>query len=62
MVTTGALPRTSMIGNQIQFFLQGTTEPETGAALVLVLSVLLVFLMGYYLISTARLQREVVYR
>ena len=59
---SGGSPRTSMIGNQIQYYLTSTNHPETGAALVLVLSVLLVFLMGYYLISTARLQREVVYR
>ncbi|MEP6659449.1 MAG: ABC transporter permease [Acidimicrobiales bacterium] len=59
---SGGSPRTSMVGNQIQYYLTSTNHPETGAALVLVLSVLLVFLMGYYLISTARLQREVVYR
>ena len=59
---SGGSPRTSMIGNQIQYYLTSTNHPETGAALVLVLSVLLVFLMGYYLLSTARLQREIVYR
>jgi ABC-type spermidine/putrescine transport system permease subunit I len=59
---SGGSPRTSMIGNQIVFFLQEGNRPEIGAALVLVLSVLLVFLMGYYLLSTARLQREIVYR
>jgi spermidine/putrescine transport system permease protein len=59
---SGGSPRTSMVGNQIQYYLTSTNHPETGAALVLVLSVLLVFLMGYYLLSTARLQREVVYR
>lgn len=51
-------PRTEMIGNQIQFYLQGGSSPETGAALVLVLSVMLAVLMGYYLVGTARAQSK----
>lgn len=51
-------PRTEMIGNQIQFYLRGTSQPQVGAALVLILSAFLVVLMAYYLVSTSRAQRE----
>jgi spermidine/putrescine transport system permease protein len=51
-------PRTEMIGNQIEFFLRGTSQPQVGAALVLILSGMLVVLMGYYLVTTNRSQRE----
>ena len=51
-------PRTEMIGNQIDFYLNATTQPQKGAVLVLVLSALLVVFMSYYLVSTIRTQRE----
>jgi ABC-type spermidine/putrescine transport system permease subunit I len=50
-------PRTSMIGNQINLFFQGGPQRTVGAALVIVLSVLLAVLMSYYLWSTARASR-----
>jgi len=53
-------PKTEMIGNQITFYLQGSSQPQTGASLVLVLSALLVVLMGYYLVSTSRAARSMV--
>ncbi len=55
-------PNTSMIGNQIEYYLHGTSTPQTGASLVLILSVLLVVLMAYYLVSTARAARTVALR
>jgi putrescine transport system permease protein len=50
-------PRTSMIGNQINLFFQGGPQRTVGAALVIVLSVVLAVLMSYYLWSTARASR-----
>ena len=42
-------PRTTMIGNQINLFFQGGPQRTVGAALVIVLSVVLAVLMSYYL-------------
>ena len=47
-------PRTEMIGNQIEFYLRGTSQPQIGAALVLILSAFLLVLMAYYLVTTDR--------
>lgn len=55
---TGGSPRTEMVGNQIEFFLRGSSQPQTGASLVIVLMVLLMVLMAYYLMTIARSQRE----
>lgn len=55
---TSGSPRTEMVGNQIEFFLRGSSQPQTGASLVVVLMVLLMALMAYYLVSIARSQRE----
>jgi spermidine/putrescine transport system permease protein len=52
-------PRTEMLGNQIEFYLRGTTQPQTGASLVLILSAMLLVLMLYYLVVTVRAQRSV---
>jgi ABC-type spermidine/putrescine transport system permease subunit I len=54
---TSGSPRTEMVGNQIEFFLRGSSQPQTGASLVLVLMVLLLALMVYYLVTTMRQQR-----
>jgi ABC-type spermidine/putrescine transport system permease subunit I len=54
---TGGSPRTEMVGNQIEFFLRGSSQPQTGASLVIVLMVLLMALMAYYLVTIARSQR-----
>jgi len=50
-------PRTEMVGNQIVFYLQESSSPQNGAALVLVLMAFLVVLMVYYLVSTVRQQK-----
>jgi ABC-type spermidine/putrescine transport system permease subunit I len=55
---TGGSPRTEMVGNQIEFFLRGTSQPPTGASLVIVLMVFLMVAMAYYLITIARSQRD----
>jgi spermidine/putrescine transport system permease protein len=55
----GGSPRTNMMGNQIEFYLRGTSQPQTGASLVLILSAMLLVLMLYYLIVTVRAQRSV---
>jgi spermidine/putrescine transport system permease protein len=52
-------PTTTMVGNQIEFYLLESQEKAIGAALVLVLSVLLMALMAYYLVATQRASREV---
>lgn len=52
-------PRTEMLGNQIEFYLRGTSQPQSGASLVLILSAMLLVLMLYYLVVTVRAQRSV---
>jgi ABC-type spermidine/putrescine transport system permease subunit I len=54
---TSGSPRTEMVGNQIEFYLRGSTQPQTGAALVLLLMAMLFGLMVYYLVTTLRQQR-----
>ncbi|MGI8505623.1 MAG: ABC transporter permease [Solirubrobacteraceae bacterium] len=49
-----ASPHTNMLGNEINLFVQGGSEKNLGASLVIVLMVLLTIGMGYYLYSTAR--------
>ena len=51
-------PTTTMVGNQIEFYLLQSQEKGVGASLVLVLSLLLMALMAYYLVSTQRASRE----
>jgi ABC-type spermidine/putrescine transport system permease subunit I len=51
-------PRTTMIGNQINLFVQGGPQKTVGASLVIVLSVLLAVLMSYYLWMTVRASGE----
>ncbi|MFC6084478.1 ABC transporter permease [Sphaerisporangium aureirubrum] len=51
-------PTTTMIGNQIEFYLLGGSRKELGASLVLILSALLMALMAYYLIATRRAERD----
>jgi spermidine/putrescine transport system permease protein len=57
---TGGSPRTEMVGNQIEFYLRGSSQPQTGASLVIILMAFLMVAMAYYLITIARSQREVV--
>jgi spermidine/putrescine transport system permease protein len=54
---TSGSPRTEMIGNQIEFFLRGSSQPQKGASLVLLLMAALLVLMVYYLVTTIRQQR-----
>jgi ABC-type spermidine/putrescine transport system permease subunit I len=54
---TSGSPRTEMVGNQIEFYLRGSSQPQTGASLVLVLMAMLAILMVYYLVTTIRQQR-----
>lgn len=54
---TSGSPRVEMIGNQIEYYLRGTSQPQVGASLVLVLMAMLFVLMLYYLVSTTREQR-----
>ena len=51
-------PRTSMIGNQIEFYLFEGSQKNAGASLVVILSVFLMVAMAYYLWSTDRATRE----
>jgi spermidine/putrescine transport system permease protein len=51
-------PTTSMIGNQIDFYFHGSAAPTIGAAITIVLSLFLVLLMGYYIYSIHKAQRE----
>jgi len=47
-----------MVGNQIEFFLRGSSQPQSGASLVIILMAFLLVAMGYYLVVIARTQRE----
>jgi spermidine/putrescine transport system permease protein len=49
-----ASPRTNMLGNEINLFVQGGPEKNLGAALVLVLMAILAVGMAYYVYATAR--------
>jgi spermidine/putrescine transport system permease protein len=51
-------PNTTMVGNQIELFLLEGPQKDLGAALVLLLSIVLMFFMAYYLILTQRASRE----
>jgi spermidine/putrescine transport system permease protein len=52
-----ASPRTEMVGNQIVYFLQQTTQPQVGASLVLILVALLLALAAATMIPARRLRR-----
>jgi spermidine/putrescine transport system permease protein len=49
-----ASPHTNMLGNEINLFVQGGSQKNLGAALVLVLMLIMAVGMAYYLIQTAR--------
>ena len=51
-------PNTSMVGNLIELFLLQGPLKNFGAALVLLLSLVLMFFMAYYLILTQRASRD----
>jgi spermidine/putrescine transport system permease protein len=52
-------PRTSMIGNQIDFYFHSGPQPTLGAALTILLAAFLTVLMAYYMWTIHRAQREV---
>jgi ABC-type spermidine/putrescine transport system permease subunit I len=54
-----ASPRTNMLGNEINLFIQGGPEKNLGASLVIVLMVILSIGMLYYVFQTARDSRRV---
>jgi spermidine/putrescine transport system permease protein len=54
---TSGSPQVEMLGNQIEFFLRGSSQPQVGASLVLILMAVLFVLMLYYLRVTIREQR-----
>ena len=47
-------PRTNMLGNEINLFVQNGPEKNLGASLVVVLMLILLVLMAYYVYATAR--------
>jgi ABC-type spermidine/putrescine transport system permease subunit I len=51
-------PNTTMIGNQINLFLRGGQQVPVGAAIVMVLMIMLVILLAYYIWTTARVARR----
>ncbi|GBL20119.1 putrescine transport system permease protein PotH [Acidimicrobiaceae bacterium] len=51
-------PSTEMIGNQIDFFLNASTQPQNGALLVIALSMFLLLFMSFYLRSTRMQARQ----
>jgi len=52
-------PKTSMLGNQITLYILGGQQIPVGAALVVVLMLVLSVLLAYYVFATARAQRAV---
>jgi spermidine/putrescine transport system permease protein len=51
-------PTTSMLGNQIDLYFHSTSQPTIGAALTILLSLFLVVLMGYYMVTVARATKD----
>ena len=58
LVLISASPKTNMLGNEINIFVQGGSEKNLGASLVLVLMAILAVGMAYYLFQTARDQKR----
>jgi ABC-type spermidine/putrescine transport system permease subunit I len=52
-------PKTSMIGNQIDFYFHAGPQPTIGAATTILLAAFLTLLMAYYMWTIHRAQREV---
>jgi len=51
-------PKTEMLGNQIDYYINNSSQPQRGAILVLMLSVLLLIGLSWYLRSTAKIGKE----
>jgi spermidine/putrescine transport system permease protein len=57
-IVSGA-PRTSLIGNQIDFYFHYGGQPTIGAAITVILAAFLTVLMAYYMWTIHRASREV---
>ncbi|MFM9137065.1 MAG: ABC transporter permease, partial [Actinomycetota bacterium] len=51
-------PSTEMLGTQIDFYINNSSEPQNGAVLVMFMSAVLLLGLSWYLRSTARIGRE----
>jgi ABC-type spermidine/putrescine transport system permease subunit I len=51
-------PKTEMLGNQIDYYINNSSQPQRGAILVLMLSTLLLIALSWYLRSTSRIGKE----
>jgi ABC-type spermidine/putrescine transport system permease subunit I len=51
-------PKTEMLGNQIDYYINNSSQPQRGAILVIMLSTLLLVALSWYLRSTSRVGKE----
>ncbi len=51
-------PKTEMLGNQIDYYINNSSQPQRGAVLVIMLSTLLLVALSWYLRSTSRIGKE----
>ena len=51
-------PNTEMLGNQIDYYINNSSQPQRGAVLVIMLSTLLLVALSWYLRSTTRIGKE----
>jgi spermidine/putrescine transport system permease protein len=51
-------PKTEMLGNQIDYYINNSSQPQRGAILVLMLSALLLVALSWYLRSTSKIGKE----
>jgi spermidine/putrescine transport system permease protein len=51
-------PKTEMLGNQIDYYINNSSQPQRGAVLVIMLSTLLLVALSWYLRSTSRVGKE----
>ena len=51
-------PKTEMLGNQIDYYINSSSKPQRGAILVIMLSTLLLVALSWYLRSTSRVGKE----
>ncbi len=51
-------PKTEMLGNQVDYYINNSSQPQRGAVLVIMLSTLLLVALSWYLRSTSRVGKE----
>ena len=51
-------PKTEMLGNQIDYYINSSSQPQRGAILVIMLSTLLLVALSWYLRSISRVGKE----